>query len=72
MGTGGLIFLVEAFYRDGLFNIKAPLLNAEEAVSLLSGSFALTASYGYITQSEFYLTHFSVFKEVYWLTWLHT
>jgi hypothetical protein len=59
MGAGGLIFLVEAFYKDGLFNIKAPLLNAEEAVSLLSGSFALLASYGYITQSEFYLTHFS-------------
>ena len=59
MGAGGLIFLVEAFYRDGIFDIKAPLLNAEEAVSLLSGSFALLASYGYITQSEFYLTHFS-------------
>lgn len=59
MGAGGLIFVVEAFYRDGIFNVKAPLLNAEEAVSLLSGSFAILASYGYITQSEFYLTHFS-------------
>ena len=59
MGAGGVIFLVEAFYRDGLFNIKAPLLNAEEAVSLLTGAFALLASYGYIIQSEFYLTHFS-------------
>ena len=59
MGAGGLVFMVEAFYREGLFDIKAPLLNAEEAVSLLSGSFAVLASYGYITQSEFYLTHFS-------------
>ncbi len=59
MGAGGLIFLVEAFYRDGIFNLKAPLLNAEEAVSLLTGAFAVLASYGYITQSEFYLTHFS-------------
>ena len=59
MGAGGLIFLVEAFYRDGVFDVKAPLLNAEEAVSLLSGAFAVLASYGYITQSEFYLTHFS-------------
>ena len=59
MGAGGLIFLVEAFYRDGLFNVKAPLLNAEEAVSLLTGAFAILSSYGYITQSEFYLTHFS-------------
>lgn len=59
MGAGGLIFLVEAFYRDGLFNVKAPLLNAEEAVSLLTGVFAILSSYGYITQSEFYLTHFS-------------
>lgn len=59
MGAGGLIFLVEAFYRDGLFSIKAPLLNAEEAVSLLTGAFAILSSYGYITQSEFYLTHFS-------------
>ena len=59
MGAGGLIFLVEAFYRDGVFDVKAPLLNAEEAVSLLSGAFAVLASYRYITQSEFYLTHFS-------------
>ncbi len=59
MGAGGLIFMVEAFYRDEVFSIKAPLSNAEEAVSLLSGSFALLASYGYITQSSFYLTHFS-------------
>ncbi|MFO7794376.1 MAG: hypothetical protein R6V35_05385 [Candidatus Nanohaloarchaea archaeon] len=59
MGAGGLIFLVEGFYKDGLFDIKAPLLNAEEAVSLLTGVFAILSSYGYITQSEFYLTHFS-------------
>lgn len=59
MGAGGMIFLVEGFYRDGIFDIKAPLLNAEEAVSLLTGIFAVLSSYGYITQSEFYLTHFS-------------
>lgn len=59
MGAGGLIFIVEAFYREGIFNIKAPLINAEEAVSLLTGFFAILSSYGYITQSEFYLTHFS-------------
>ncbi|WP_414838115.1 hypothetical protein ACK3SF_01805 [Candidatus Nanosalina sp. VS9-1] len=59
MGAGGLIFLVEAFYKDGLFNLTAPLHNADEAVSLLTGTFAVLASYGYITQSEFYLTHFS-------------
>ena len=59
MGAGGLIFLVEAFYRDDSFTLKAPLMNAEEAVSLLTGSFALLSSFGYITQSEFLLTHFS-------------
>lgn len=59
MGAGGLIFLVEAFYRDDIFDIKAPFLYAEEAVSLLTGVFAILSSYGYITQSEFYLTHFS-------------
>jgi hypothetical protein len=59
MGAGGLIFVVEGFYRDGLFNLKAPLLNAEETVSLLTGIFAILSSYGYITQSAFYLTHFS-------------
>lgn len=59
MGAGGLIFIVEAFYRDGLFDLKAPLKRAEEAVSMLTGVFALLSSYGYITQSEFYLTHFS-------------
>ena len=59
MGAGGLIFLVEAFYRDDIFSVTAPLHNADEAVSLLTGSFAVLASYGYITQSEFYLTHFS-------------
>lgn len=59
MGAGGIIFVAEGFYRDGVFNIKAPLLNAEEAVSLLTGTFAILSSYGYITQSEFYLTHFS-------------
>lgn len=59
MGAGGLIFVVEAFYKDGIFNLKAPLHYAEEAVSLLTGSFAILASYGYITQSKFYLTHFS-------------
>ena len=59
MGAGGLIFLVEAFYRDGIFNLKAPFLNAEEAISLLTGAFAVLSSYGYITQSDFYLTHFS-------------
>ena len=59
MGAGGLIFLVEAFYRDAVFDIKAPVSNAEEAVSLITGVFAVLSSYGYITQSEFYLTHFS-------------
>ena len=59
MGAGGLTFLMEAFYRDGLFNIRAPFLNAEEFVSLLTGAFAVLSSYGYITQSQFYLTHFS-------------
>ena len=59
MGAGGLIFLVEAFYKDEVFSLTAPLHNADEAVSLLTGGFAVLASYGYITQSEFYLTHFS-------------
>jgi len=59
MGAGGVIFLVEAFYKDEVFNLTAPLHNADEAVSLLTGGFALLSSYGYITQSEFYLTHFS-------------
>lgn len=59
MGAGGLIFLVEAFYRDGLFSLTAPLHNAEEAVSLLTGAFTVLASYSYITGSKFYLTHFS-------------
>lgn len=59
MGAGGLIFLVEAFYRHEKFNVKAPFLYAEEAVSLLTGVFAILSSYGYLTQSEFYLTHFS-------------
>ena len=59
MGAGGLIFFVEAFYKDEVFSLTAPLHNADEAVSLLTGTFAILASYGYITQSEFYLTHFS-------------
>jgi len=59
MGAGGLIFLAEAFYSEKVFNIKAPLQNSEELVSLITGGFAILASYGYITGSEFYLTHFS-------------
>lgn len=59
MGAGGLIFVVEGFYSDGVLNLKAPFLHAEETVSLLTGAFAILSSYGYITGSEFYLTHFS-------------
>jgi len=59
MGAGGLIFLVEGFYRDSVFNLRAPLQNSEEMVSVLTGGFAVLSSYGYLTGSEFYLTHFS-------------
>lgn len=59
MGAGGLIFLAEAFYTDDVFNVKAPLQNSEELVSLITGGFALLSSYGYLIGSEFYLTHFS-------------
>lgn len=59
MGAGGLIFLIEAFYTEGAFNVRAPVLNAEEAVSLITGVFAVLSSYGYISGSEFFITHFS-------------
>jgi len=59
MGAGGLICLVEGFYTDDVFNLKAPLQNSEDLVSVLTGAFAVLSSYGYITGSEFYLTHFS-------------
>ena len=59
MSAGGLIFVVEGFYSDGVFNPRAPLLNAEETVSLLTGVFAILSSYGYISGSAFYSTHFS-------------
>ena len=59
MDTGSLIFLVEEFYRDEVFSLKAPLQNSEELVSVLTGFFAVLCSYGYISGSEFYLTHFS-------------
>jgi hypothetical protein len=59
MGAGGAIFLMEAFYTGDVFNIKAPLLSAEEAVSLITGVFAILSSYGYISGSDFFITHFS-------------
>lgn len=59
MGAGGLIFLVEGFYSDNSFNAKAPVQNSEDLVSVLTGFFAVLSSYGYLTGSEFYLTHFS-------------
>lgn len=59
MGAGGLIFMVEGFYREDVFNLKAPLQHSEELVSVITGGFAVLSSYGYMTGSEFYLTHFS-------------
>jgi len=59
MGAGGLIFLVEGFYHNNSFNIRAPIRHAEETVSLLTGIFAVLSSYGYIFGSQFYVTHFS-------------
>lgn len=59
MGAGGLIFTIEGFYTNDSFDIKAPLLNAEETVSLLTGVFAILSSYGYLFNSEFHITHFS-------------
>lgn len=59
MGAGGLIFLVEGFYRGDAFDLRAPFHNSEELVSVLTGSFAILSSYGYLSGSEFYLTHFS-------------
>lgn len=59
MGAGGLIFLVEGFYTDDVFNLTAPFHNSEELVSIITGVFAVLSSYGYISGSDFYLTHFS-------------
>jgi len=72
MGAGGLIFLVEAFYTDDVFNVKAPLQNSEELVSLITGGFAVLSSYGYLTGSEFYLTIFQGCKVEYLHTCSHT
>ncbi|MCJ7479213.1 MAG: hypothetical protein MUP63_03500 [Candidatus Nanohaloarchaeota archaeon QJJ-7] len=59
MGAGGLVFLIEGFYSKGSLDVYAPVTYAENTVSLLTGSFAILTSYGYITGSQVYVTHFS-------------
>lgn len=59
MGAGGVIFVIEGFYTDDTLELTAPLHRPDEAVSLLTGAFAILSSYGYIYSSQFYITHFS-------------